>query len=154
MCTVELFTIAKSWNPPKYPTKGNCLSQCWFPFIVNGCAVTQIDVNYCMRWWNVLDTKQKNGLNWPKMYNSNIITYYTQSIINIYVQVKVVQLCPTLCNPCSIQSMGFSRLEYWWVSSHSLLQGIIPTQGSNPGLAHCRRILYQLSHQGNSRILE
>ena len=35
-----------------------------------------------------------------------------------------------------------------------LLQGIFPTQGSNPGLPHCRLILYQLSHQGTSRILE
>ena len=31
---------------------------------------------------------------------------------------------------------------------HALLKGILPTQGSNPGLLHCRRILYQLSHQG------
>ena len=36
------------------------------------------------------------------------------------------------------------------VGSLSLLQGIFPTQGSNPGLPHCRRILYQLSHKGNS----
>ena len=35
------------------------------------------------------------------------------------------------------------------VGSRSLLQGIFPTQGSNPGLPHCRRILYQLSHQGS-----
>ena len=34
------------------------------------------------------------------------------------------------------------------VGSHSLLQGIFLTQGLNPGLPHCRRILYQLSHQG------
>ena len=34
------------------------------------------------------------------------------------------------------------------VSSHSLFQGIFPTQGSNPGLPHCRGIFYQLSHQG------
>ena len=40
------------------------------------------------------------------------------------------------------------------VGSCSLLQGIFPTQGSNPGLPHCRWILYQLSHQGSSRILE
>ena len=33
------------------------------------------------------------------------------------------------------------------VGSLSLLQGIFPTQGSNPGLPHCRQILYQLSHQ-------
>ena len=35
------------------------------------------------------------------------------------------------------------------VGSRSLLQGICPTQGLNPGLPHCRRILYQLSHQGS-----
>ena len=36
----------------------------------------------------------------------------------------------------------------------SLLQGIFPIQGSNPGLPHCGWILYQLSHKGNPRILE
>ena len=44
-------------------------------------------------------------------------------------------------------SMGFSRQEYW-VGCHALLQGIFLTQGSNPGLLHCRQILYCLSHQG------
>ena len=42
-------------------------------------------------------------------------------------------------------SMGFSRQEYW----SGFLQGIFLTQGSNPGLLHCRQILYHLSHQGN-----
>ena len=40
------------------------------------------------------------------------------------------------------------------VGSLSLLWGIFPTQGSNPGLPHCRQILYQLSHQGSPRRLE
>ena len=31
--------------------------------------------------------------------------------------------------------------------SHSLLQGIFPTQGLNLGLLYCRQILYQLNHQ-------
>ena len=35
------------------------------------------------------------------------------------------------------------------VGSLSLLQGIFPTQGLNPGLPHCRWILYQLSHKGS-----
>ena len=42
--------------------------------------------------------------------------------------------------------MEFSRQEDW-SGLHSLLQGIFPTQGSNPGLLHCRQILYHLSHQ-------
>ena len=40
------------------------------------------------------------------------------------------------------------------VGCHALLQGMFPTQGSNPHLPHCRLILYQLSHQGSPRILE
>ena len=40
------------------------------------------------------------------------------------------------------------------VGNRSLLQGIFPAQGSNPGLLHCWRILYQLSHKGSPRILE
>ena len=39
--------------------------------------------------------------------------------------------------------MEFSRPDYCL----SLLQGIFPTQGSNPGLPHCRQILFQLSHK-------
>jgi len=35
------------------------------------------------------------------------------------------------------------------VGCHALLQGIFPTQGSNPGLPHCSRILYHLSQQGS-----
>ena len=40
------------------------------------------------------------------------------------------------------------------VGSGSLLQRIFPTQGSNPGLSHCRQILYQLSHKGSPAVLE
>ena len=40
------------------------------------------------------------------------------------------------------------------VGSLSLLQGVFPTQGSNPSLPHCRQILYQLSQKGSPRILE
>ena len=40
------------------------------------------------------------------------------------------------------------------VSSLFLLQGIFPTQGLNPGLLHCRQILYQVSHKESPRILE
>ena len=37
------------------------------------------------------------------------------------------------------------------VGCHFLLQGIFPTQGSNPGLLHCRQILYQLSYKGSPK---
>ena len=37
------------------------------------------------------------------------------------------------------------------MGSHSLIQGIFLTQGSNVGFLHCRQILYRLSHQGNPK---
>ena len=45
-----------------------------------------------------------------------------------------------------------ARILEW--GCHPLLQGIFPTQGSNPGLPHCRWILYCLSHQESPRIPE
>ena len=55
--------------------------------------------------------------------------------------------------PETIQSMEFSG-QNTGVGSLSHLQGIFPTQGSNPGLPHCMWIPCQLSHKGNPRILE
>ena len=51
-------------------------------------------------------------------------------------------------------SPGNSPGQNTGVGSLSLLQEIFPTQGLNPGLPHCRHIIYQLSHKGSPWILE
>ena len=62
-------------------------------------------------------------------------------------EVKATQLCPTLCDPMDYTAHRILQARILaWVSV-SLLQGIFPTQGSNPGLRHCRQIIYQLSHK-------
>ena len=61
-------------------------------------------------------------------------------------EVKVTQSWPTLCNPMDYTSPWNFPGKNIRVGSLSLLQGMSPTQGSNPGLSHCRQILYQLSH--------
>ena len=58
-----------------------------------------------------------------------------------------------LCNPrnCSLPGsfvQGDTPGKNTGVGCHALPQGILPTQGLNPGLPHCRWILYHLSHQG------
>ena len=63
------------------------------------------------------------------------------------LEVKVDQSYPTL-RPHGLYSPWDSPGENTGVGSLSLLQGIFPTQGSNPGHPHCRQILYQLSHKG------
>ena len=51
------------------------------------------------------------------------------------LKVKVAQLCPTLCDPMDYTvSPWNSPSQNTGVDIHSLLQGIFPTQGSNPGL--------------------
>ena len=58
------------------------------------------------------------------------------------------------CDPHGLYSPWNSPGQNTAVSSLSLLQKIFQTQESNPGLSHCRRICYQLSHKGSPRILE
>ena len=57
----------------------------------------------------------------------------------------------TVCSlpDSSIHGILQARILEW--AAHSLVQGIFPTQRSNPGLPHCRWILYCLSHQGSPR---
>ena len=62
--------------------------------------------------------------------------------------MKVAQSCPTLCDPHGLHSPWNSPGQNTGVGIHSLLQGIFPTQGSNPGFPRCRKILHQLSHKG------
>ena len=68
--------------------------------------------------------------------------------------MKVAQSCLTLCDPMDYTVHGIlqSRVLEWVAVPFS--RGTFPTQGSNPGLLHCRWILYQLNHQGSPRILE
>ena len=62
------------------------------------------------------------------------------------VKVKwVARSCPT--QPHGLYGPWNSSGQNIGVGSFSLLQGIFPTQGSNPGLPHCRWTLYQLSHK-------
>ena len=76
------------------------------------------------------------------------------SLVHFWLKVLVAQSYPFLFRPHGLQP---SRLLHpraspgknTGVGSHSLLQGIFPTQGSNPCLLHRRQILYQLSHQGS-----
>ena len=68
----------------------------------------------------------------------NILTLVTK------VQVKVAQLCLTICDPMDYTVHGILqvRILEWVAVPFSRGEGIFPNQGSNPGLPHCRWILY------------
>ena len=75
------------------------------------------------------------------MNKINFLSYVEERTV---VVVKVAQSCPTL-RPHGLYSPWNSPGQNTGVGSLSLLRGIFPSQGSNPGLPHCRQILYQLS---------
>ena len=86
----------------------------------------------------------------------------TKIFIYIYICIYMVKVersesCSVVSDslqPHGLSSPCNSLGQNTGVGSLSLLQGIFPTQGSNPGLSHCSRIIYQLSHKGSPRILE
>ena len=83
-----------------------------------------------------------------KMSNSPLLREFTV-FTNTTLQV---QWCPTVCNPTDCRLPGCSVRDSpgkkTGVGCRALLQGILLTQGSNPGFLHCRWILYHLSHTG------
>ena len=72
----------------------------------------------------------------------------------VKVKVKVTSVVSDSLQSHGLYNPWNSLGQNTGVGSLSLLQGIFPTPGPNPGLPHCRRILYQLSHKRSPRILE
>ena len=122
------------------------------------------------KWWswihwlrNVFDIYHIESfqiLEWRKLsiILSTIIILFTPttiiSTVCCAVLCLVAQSCPALCNPMDCSPPGSSVHgdppgKNTGVRCHACLQGIFPTQGWNPGLLYCRRILYRLSHQGS-----
>ena len=90
---------------------------------------------------------QNDHFHWVKNFIWNSCIMYvcsvTSSSLRLYRPQPPRLLCPW-------ESPGKNT----GVGCHAFLRGIFPTQGSNPGLPHCRWILYCLSHQRSPRILE
>ena len=104
--------------------------------------------------WNVVDVSPCHcGFSW-EIFGFTICVMLHCVNIPCAVRCLVTQLCPTLCDPMDCSPPGSSVRggspgKNTGVDCHALLQGIFPTQGLNPGLPHCRRILYQPSLQGS-----
>ena len=122
---------------------------------------------------NLFCVKPFNDSPWPKECNPLFVLYHLASLLsylpNIYLLHGVEVGYSVFCESekwkwrCSVMSDSLRPHGLWptrllcpWdspgkstgVGCHYLLQGIFPTQGSNPGLPHCRQMLYRLSHQG------
>ena len=70
-------------------------------------------------------------------------------LLCLVAQLSLTLGDPMDCSPPDSSVHGDYPGKTTRVGCHALLQGIFPTQGLNPGVPHCRQILYQLSHQGS-----
>ena len=91
------------------------------------------------------------SVDWKYLEKKNSGEFQKAKLELLYACVLVAQACPILFNPMDFSPPGScpwnSPGKNTGVGCHSLLQGIFPTQGLNPGLLHCRKILYHLSYQ-------
>ena len=99
--------------------------------------------------------RERNAHIWRVQFGNFFIeVYFSRALLCL-----VIQFCPTLrdpmdCSPWGSFAHGASPGQNTAVGSLALLQGIFPTQGLNPGLPHCWRILHHLSHQRSPWRLE
>ena len=88
-----------------------------------------------IKWMNWMDVSVKEVF-WEEMTE----TLWPLYAIGVWSEVKATQSCAILCRSMDYTVRGILQgriLE--WVAC-SLLQGIFPTQGSNTGFPHCKRI--------------
>ena len=76
------------------------------------------------------------------------------SLILVFNESESCSVNSNSLRPHGLYSPGNSPGQNTGVGSLSLLQGISPTQGLNPGLLHCRQILSQLSYEGSPHLVQ
>ena len=115
----------------------------------------------------------KSGVHWVARVRHNLADDVISFLLNVFKNtIQFYVYVHLFCTKyvCSVRHPVMSNcLQAHWlypvrflclwnspgensgVGCHSILQGIVPTLGSNPSLLHCRQILYHLSHQGKSQ---
>ena len=102
--------------------------------------ITLADYYFCL---STLST-QRNGQNYGSM-----VSHGQGLEVTLDGQSESHSVMSDPLWPHGLYSPWNSPGQHTGVGSCSLLQGVFPIQGSNPGLLHCRWILYQLSHLGS-----
>ena len=100
----------------------------------------------------ILKNKQKPQQSWKThtfRFQNFLHNYSNQNSMVLVWKWKWKSVMSNSLRPHGLYSPRNSPGQNTGVGSLSLLQGVSPTQGSDPGLLHCRRTLYQLSHQGS-----
>ena len=104
---------------------------------------------HCLENW-LLQFPNMSGAFFHEIKYSSTSSFWQPDMIFLILKWKSLSCVRLFVTPWTGNSPGRNT----GVGSISLLQGTFPTQESNPGLPHCRWILYQLSHKGSPFIFE
>ena len=144
----------------------------FYTHLFRNCLMTEYSCSFpWLSIWHIYfsDTYTRNFffkkffkvfVNKPQLYiNASVLQVKSNFVCSEHLMFEESESdsCWVLSNslwPHGLYSPWNSLGQNIWMGSLSLLQGIFPTQGSNPGLPHYRWVLYQLSHKGSPRILE
>ena len=77
----------------------------------------------------------------------------TLRVLCMHTQSHLTLCDPMVCSPPGSSAHGILQARKLELGSHFPLEGIFPTQESNPCLLHCRQILYHLSHRGSPCVI-
>ena len=107
-------------------------------------------------WWVMMEhRKPYQGVFPPTAARLGVLSWLEQvTLLLVFGKWKWKSLNCKVAHslwPRGLYSPWNSPGQNTGVGSCFLLQGIFPTQGSNPGFPHCGQILYQLSLQGKPK---
>ena len=161
-CQASRMSITNSRSPPKPMSiesvmPSNYLILCcpllFLPSIFPSIRVFSNESALCIRWpkywsfsFNISPSNEHPGLFSFRMDWLDL--FADQGTLKSLLQHHSSKASILLCSAFFIVQLSDPYMATR-VGSLSLFQGIFSTQGSNPGLPHCRRILYQLSHKGS-----
>ena len=100
--------------------------------------------------WETLEISSRKLVT-KRRFHANMGTKKDRKDIDLTEVSESRSIVSDSLQPLGLYSPWDSPGQNTGVGSLSLLQGIFPTQGSNPGLPHCRRIFYQLSNKVSRR---
>ena len=89
----------------------------------------------------------------PLIRGSSIRSWVKVKGLRVSCSVMLDSLWPHGLQPTRLLCPWDSPCKNAGVGCHFLLQGIFLTQGSNPGLLHCRQILYRRRYKGSYQVL-
>ena len=131
----------KEFSVTKLGVSEMCRYDCE-PVFCNASVFLMRDQEPCLEWSSPVP-----GSLWLVL-SKGVTFHWLILSLKWRVKVKFTQLCPTL-QPRGLFSPWKSPGQNPGVGSLSLLQGIFPIQGLNPGLLHCRQILLPAEPQGS-----